>query len=76
MKALAWAFALGVLGLAIVSRFIAIGRKNPPTMAEERRAALSGLPQRYRVTQPGHPRRQWRPLQRQKKRSAQIALVK
>lgn len=72
---LACVIGVGLIAFA-VKRRVSWGHLVEPTMAEQRRAALSGQAKRYRITQPGAPRRQWRAVQRQKKPSARIALVK
>jgi hypothetical protein len=67
MTALAWVVGIGVVALVIAGRFVAVGRTLPKTLVDERRDALGGMPPRYRITQPGAHRRQWRVVERRRK---------
>jgi hypothetical protein len=40
------------------------------TLTEQKRAAWAGLPPKYRITQPVETRKQWRPVERFKRKAS------
>jgi hypothetical protein len=51
-------------------RFLAFVGKPFQTMTERRRAAWGGEPKRYHYTQPAAPRKQWKTVERFKRKAS------